>query len=78
MAAKRGSLIAVGSGIKSVGHFTLEVQGWIEQSDIVVYCVADPASEVWIQKHSRACFDLYTLYMVMTKNGSRLITIWFR
>jgi Tetrapyrrole (Corrin/Porphyrin) Methylases len=59
---KRGSLVCVGSGIKSVGHLTLEAKGWIEQSDIVVYCVADPATEVWIKKHCRASFDLYRLY----------------
>ncbi|MEM1204849.1 MAG: SAM-dependent methyltransferase [Acidobacteriota bacterium] len=62
MADSQGSLIVVGSGIKSVGHLTLEARGWIEQSDIVVYCVADPATEVWIRKHSRVSFDLYTLY----------------
>ncbi|NHZ33377.1 SAM-dependent methyltransferase [Massilia rubra] len=59
---KAGSLTVVGSGIKSVGHITLETQGWIKEADIVVYCVADPATEIWIKKNSKASFDLYTLY----------------
>ena len=59
---KRGSLVCVGSGIKSIGHFTLEAQGWIKQADIVVYCVADPATEIWIKKNAKKHFDLYTLY----------------
>lgn len=59
---KAGSLTVVGSGIKSIGHLTLETQGWIREADIVVYCVADPATEVWIKKNSKASFDLYTLY----------------
>jgi len=60
--AKKGSLVVAGSGIKSVGHLTLETQGWIKRSDIVIYCVADPATEVWVKKNSRSSFDLYTLY----------------
>ena len=61
-ANKKGSLTVVGSGIKSIGHITLETQGWIREADIVVYCVADPATEIWIKKNSKECFDLYTLY----------------
>jgi precorrin-6B methylase 1 len=59
---KRGSLVCVGSGIKSIGHLSLEAQGWITQADLVLYCVADPATEIWIQRHARAHFDLYRLY----------------
>lgn len=59
---RRGSLVCVGSGIKSVAHLTLEAKGWIEQADLVVYCVADPATEIWIKRHARESFDLYVLY----------------
>jgi rfaE bifunctional protein nucleotidyltransferase chain/domain len=59
---KRGSLIIVGCGIKSVGHITFEAQGWIEQADLVLYCVADPATEIWIKRKSRKSQDLYALY----------------
>ena len=57
-----GSLVCVGSGIKGVGHFTLEAQGWIEQADLVVYCVADPVTEIWVQDRAKESFDLYRLY----------------
>ncbi|MEM8641186.1 MAG: SAM-dependent methyltransferase [Cyanobacteria bacterium P01_G01_bin.54] len=59
---KKGSLILVGSGIKSVGHITLEAAGWIRESDVVLYCVADPATEIWIKDNSKHCIDLYALY----------------
>lgn len=57
-----GSLIVVGSGIKSVAHISLEAQAWIQQSDIVLYCVADPITEVWIKNNNKYTFDLYQLY----------------
>lgn len=66
---KKGSLIIVGSGIKGVGQITLETQGWIQQADIVLYCVSDPATAFWIENNSQQCFDLYTLYA----NGKRRI-----
>lgn len=59
---KKGSLIIVGSGIKSVGHLTIETQGWIQHSDIVLFCVADPATEVWIKENSKKSIDLYQFY----------------
>jgi precorrin-6B methylase 1 len=59
---KKGSLIVVGSGIKSVGHLTIETQGWIKQSDVVLYCVADPATEVWIKENTKYSIDLYQFY----------------
>ncbi len=59
---KKGSLVVVGSGIKSVGHLTVESKGWITQSDVVLYCVADPATEVWIKQHSKHSIDLYQFY----------------
>jgi hypothetical protein len=46
----------------SVGQITFETQGWIEQADLVVYCVADPATEDWIRRHSKDSRDLYALY----------------
>lgn len=59
---KRGSLVVVGSGIKSVGHVSIEAQGWIRHSDVVLYCVADPATEVWIKENSKYSIDLYQFY----------------
>ncbi|BAQ68057.1 hypothetical protein NHU_00890 [Rhodovulum sulfidophilum] len=59
---KNGSLVVVGSGIKSVGHLTVETKGWIQQSDVVLYCVADPTTEVWIKQNSKFSVDLYQFY----------------
>jgi precorrin-6B methylase 1 len=41
----RGSLIVVGTGIRTVGHLTLEAIAWIKESDVVLYLVADPIAE---------------------------------
>jgi hypothetical protein len=60
--AKKGSLIVVGSGIKSVGHVTIEARGWIAEADIVLYLVADPATEIWIKHTSARCVDLASYY----------------
>ncbi len=57
-----GRLVVVGSGIKSISQFTLESISHIEQADKVFYCVADPATEVFIEKHSKYSRDLYDLY----------------
>jgi precorrin-6B methylase 1 len=47
---QRGSLIVVGTGIRTVGHLTLEAIGWIKQSDVVLYLVADPVAEEAIRQ----------------------------
>ncbi|HZS91366.1 MAG TPA: SAM-dependent methyltransferase [Chloroflexota bacterium] len=60
--AKKGSLIVVGSGIKSVGHITIEARGWIAEADIVLYLVADPATAIWIRHTNANCIDLSTYY----------------
>lgn len=52
----------MGSGIKSVGHITLEAAGWIREADVVLYCVADPATEIWIKENSKYSIDLYAFY----------------
>jgi hypothetical protein len=59
-----GRLIIVGSGIKSISHFTLEAVSYIEQADKVFYCVADPATELFIERHNKNgnATDLYDLY----------------
>lgn len=40
-----GSLIVVGTGIRTVGHLTIEAIAWIKAADTVVYLVADPVAE---------------------------------
>ena len=43
--ADRGSLVVVGTGIRTVGHITLEAIAWMMASDVVLYLVADPIAE---------------------------------
>ena len=44
-----GSLVVVGTGIKFLAHVTQETLGWIEQADVVIHGVADPATKKWIE-----------------------------
>jgi|GEM_PF-1037023 len=59
---KKGSLIIVGSGIKSLAHMTLEAKSWLEKADVIFYLLSDPASEVWIRKNYPGSIDLSRLY----------------
>ncbi len=59
---KKGSLIIAGSGIRSAAHITLETRAWIREADIVLYCVADLATEIWIRENNPNCEDLGVFY----------------
>jgi Tetrapyrrole (Corrin/Porphyrin) Methylases len=41
----RGSLVVVGTGIRTVGQMTVEALAWIQAADVVPYVVADPTAE---------------------------------
>ncbi len=69
--SKKGRLVVVGSGIKSVGHITLEAQAHIQQADIVLYAAADPITDMWIEKQNPNSFDFYQYY---GNDKSRIIT----
>lgn len=58
---KRGSLTVLGSGIETVG-FHMGDKSRIEQADRVFFCVADPATVVWIRRLRPDAYDLYVLY----------------
>lgn len=58
---KNGSLIIIGSGIQSLG-FSMNDIKVLEDADKVFYCVADPATIVWLKKLRPDAYDLYTLY----------------
>lgn len=47
-----GSLIVVGSGIKSISHLSIEAQTYIQKSDKVLYSANEPIMEAWIKKNS--------------------------
>ncbi len=68
---KKGKLVVIGSGIKSIAHITLEAQAHLQQSDIVLYASADPVTEMWVQKQNPNYFDLYQYY---GNNKNRRIT----
>ena len=46
----RGSLIVAGTGIKAVGHVTLETRTLISRAGTLLYMVADPATGAWIRE----------------------------
>ncbi|HEX5184913.1 MAG TPA: SAM-dependent methyltransferase [Allosphingosinicella sp.] len=45
-----GSLIVIGTGIRTVGQLTLESIAWIRQADKVLYVVGDPIAEAMIRE----------------------------
>ena len=56
-----GELIILGSGIETVG-FTHADELYIKEADKVFYCVADPATLVWLKNLRPDGYDLYVLY----------------
>jgi uncharacterized protein YabN with tetrapyrrole methylase and pyrophosphatase domain len=50
MKKNSGSLIVVGTGIRTVGHMTLESISWIKAADRVLYVVGDPVAESLIRE----------------------------
>lgn len=49
-ATRKGSLVVVGTGIKTTGQLTLEAIAWIEKADSVPYVVGDPIAEAAIRR----------------------------
>src|SRR5260370_17599457 len=47
-ANKAGSLVVVGTGIRTVGHLTMEALAWMQRSDEIIHLVADPVAEALI------------------------------
>jgi hypothetical protein len=60
---QKGSLIVVGTGIKTVGHLTVEAIAWLKRADKVLYVVGDPvAEEVITQLNPAGAESLFFLY----------------
>ena len=57
-----GSLVVIGSGIKSVSQFTVEALGYLRDADQVFYHVAEPVTENYIRKMKPNAKDLSVLY----------------
>ena len=47
---RRGSLVVVGTGIRTVGHMTVEALAWIRIADAMFFLVADPIAEAVIRE----------------------------
>lgn len=56
-----GQLTVIGSGIETAGFTALD-ESLIERADKVFYCVADPATVVWLKARRPDAYDLYVLY----------------
>lgn len=46
----KGSLVVVGTGIRTVGQMTVEAVAWLRRADKVLYVVGDPIAESLIQE----------------------------
>ncbi|WP_404341648.1 SAM-dependent methyltransferase [Pseudoalteromonas mariniglutinosa] len=67
---EQGHLTILGSGIEAVA-FTQADIALIAQADYVFYCVADPATVVWLKTMRPDAYDLYVFY---DDNKVRFIT----
>ncbi len=56
-----GELVVIGSGIEAVG-FTAADEMRLREADHVFFCVADPATSVWLKALRPDAYDLYVLY----------------
>ena len=57
----KGSLIIVGTGIRTVGHLTMEAVAWIKQADKVLYVVGDPIAEAMLKELNPAGAESLTV-----------------
>jgi hypothetical protein len=60
--AKPGTLVVVGTGIRSVGQLTVEAIAWMRAADSVLYLVADPVAEEMIRELNRTALSLHGYY----------------
>ena len=59
----KASLIVVGTGIRTVGHLTMESVAWIKQADKVLYVVGDPTAEAMLKElNPKGAESLIPLY----------------
>lgn len=71
--AKKGSLVVIGTGIRTVGHLTMEAVAWIKMADKVLYVVGDPVAEAALKEmNPNGAESLSTLY----EEGKERITTY--
>lgn len=56
-----GELIIIGSGIETIG-FSVGDEALLRSADKVLFCVADPATVIWLKRLRPDALDLYVLY----------------
>jgi uncharacterized protein YabN with tetrapyrrole methylase and pyrophosphatase domain len=61
---KRGSLTAVGTGIRIVGQMTVETIAAMKSADKLLYCVGDPLAEHIVTSMNGTAESLYHFYEV--------------
>jgi precorrin-3B methylase len=59
---RRGSLVVVGTGIRSVAQTTIEARGHMEHAEKLFYLVAEPVTEAWIRKLNPTAEPLQDCY----------------
>ena len=59
---RRGSLVIIGTGIRTVGHMTVELLAWISIADALFYLVADPVAEAVIREINPGAVSLHRHY----------------
>jgi uncharacterized protein YabN with tetrapyrrole methylase and pyrophosphatase domain len=63
--AKRGSLVAIGTGIRMVGQLTMEALAEMRAADKLLYCVGDPIAEHIVQQlNTNGAESLFHFYAV--------------
>ena len=62
VAKQTGSLTIVGSGIKAIGHITLEARAFIEQAEKLFFGVNDPTLAKWLLQANPTAEPLTHLY----------------
>ena len=47
---RNGSLVVIGTGIRTVGQLTIEAIAWMERAEALLYVVGDPIAEAVMQR----------------------------
>jgi uncharacterized protein YabN with tetrapyrrole methylase and pyrophosphatase domain len=62
-ASKRGSLVVVGTGIRLVGHTSLEALACIQRAEKLFYLVTESVTESWIKRLNPSATTLADCYV---------------
>ena len=59
---RRGALAVVGTGIRTVGHMTVEALAWIRIADAMFFLIADPVAEAVVRELNPGAKSLHGHY----------------